>query len=103
MTCGTGTKISSVGEGKGEKEQRRKRGIHNKCYCSSYSNAKYGHLIVVAYSVFKRIISLFKLAFFVLEYILIGIIFWCFYLLLKKCSEIRFFCIPPCLLQKIDL
>ena len=64
MTCGTGTRISSVGEGKGEKEQRGKRGIHNKCYCSSYSNVEYGNLIVVAYSVFKRIISLFKLAFF---------------------------------------
>ena len=48
--CSTATRISGVGEGKGEEEQRGKRGIHNKCYCSSY-NVEYENLIVV-YSMF---------------------------------------------------
>ena len=33
----TATRILGVGEGRGEEEQRGKRGIYNKCYCNSYN------------------------------------------------------------------
>ena len=90
--CSTATRISGVGEGKGEEEQRGKRGIHKKCYCSSY-NVEYGNLIV-AYSMFKHIISLFKLDFFCGGVYPHWYNFQLFLIIVEKCSEISFFASP---------